>query len=208
MRILFQGDSITDVGRDRTNISSAGSGYPLLVKSELGMNFPGEHEFTNKGISGNRIVDLYARIKCDIINLKPDFMSILIGVNDVWHDNLENPNGVDSEKFYKIYDMLIEEVKEALPNIKIMILAPFVLKGIATEPFWDKFSTEVPKRAEKAKLIAEKYNLKFVELQSKFDESVKKAPNEYWLYDGVHPTPMGHGIIKNEWLKAFLEMQK
>ena len=66
----------------------------------------------------------------------------------------------------------------------------------------------LPKRAEKAKLIAEKHNLKFVELQSKFDEAAKKAPNEYWLFDGVHPTPMGHGIIKNEWLKAFSEMQK
>lgn len=205
MKILFQGDSITDAGRIREDAANMGRGYPLLVKSELGFACPGEHEFVNKGISGNRIVDVYARIKCDIINLKPDFMSILIGVNDVWHDNSENPNGVDAEKFYKIYDMLIEEVKAALPDIKIVILAPFVLKGTATETFWDKFSTEVPKRAEKAELIAKKHNLKFVTLQDKFDEAAKKAPNDYWLFDGVHPTPMGHQIIKNEWLKAFEE---
>lgn len=205
MKILFQGDSITDVGRDKANIASTGWGYPLLVKAMLGCENPGEYEFVNKGISGNRIVDLYARIKCDIINLKPDFMSILIGVNDVWHENHESPNGVDNEKFFKIYDMLIEEIKEALPNIKIMILEPFVLSGTATDPFWDKFSTEVPKRAEKAKLIAQKHNLKFVELQNKFDEAAKTAPNSYWLYDGVHPTAMGHEIIKKEWLKAFNE---
>ena len=84
MRILFQGDSITDVGRTRDNNDIAmGSGYPLLVKGALGLDNPGKMEFINRGISGNRIVDVYARIKRDIINLKPDVMSILIGVNDV-----------------------------------------------------------------------------------------------------------------------------
>ncbi len=205
MRILFQGDSITDAGRDKESMTCMGRGYPHLVKAELGFECPGEFEFINKGISGNRIVDVYARIKRDIINLKPDFMSILIGVNDVWHENMESPNGVDAEKFYKIYDMLIEEVKAALPDIKIVILAPFVLKGTATEPYWEAFSTEVPKRAEKSELIAKKHNLKFVTLQDKFDEAAKKAPNDYWLFDGVHPTPMGHELIKREWIKAFKE---
>ena len=206
MRILFQGDSITDAGRVYTNDENLGRGYPHLVEAELGFDFPGEHEFVNKGISGNRIVDVYARIKRDIINLKPDFMSLLIGVNDVWHENGDNPNGVDAEKFYKIYDMLIEEIKAALPNIKIVIMAPFVLKGTATEPYWEAFSKEVPKRAEKAKLIAEKYNLSFITLQDKFDEAAKKAPNEYWLFDGVHPTPKGHELIKREWIKKFNEI--
>jgi len=205
MRILFQGDSITDVGRSRENNIQIGWGYPLLVKAELGFEKPGEHEFLNRGISGNRIVDLYARIKSDIINLKPDFMSILIGVNDVWHELLESPNGVDAEKFFVIYDMLITEIKAALPNIKIMILEPFVLRAGSTEEHWDTFSTEVLKRAEKAKLIAEKHNLKFIPLQNKFDELAKLAPNDYWLTDGVHPSSMGHELIKNEWLKAFKE---
>ena len=100
MKILFQGDSITDAGRSRDNDQYIGTGYPLLVKSELGYKFPGKYEFINRGISGNRIVDLYARIKADIINIKPDVMSILIGVNDVWHEFGVNPNGVSSEKFF------------------------------------------------------------------------------------------------------------
>ena len=83
--ILFQGDSITDAGRNRENDAGTGTGYPTFVKGELGLSNPGEYEFINRGISGNRIVDLYARIKADIINLKPDYMSILIGVYDVWH---------------------------------------------------------------------------------------------------------------------------
>lgn len=205
MKILFQGDSITDAGRIYDDIASMGTGYPLLVKSELGYEDP-MLEFVNKGISGNRIVDLYARIKADIINIKPDYMSILIGVNDVWHELFGN--GVCAEKFYKIYDMLIEEIKAELPNTTIVIFGPYVLKGSATEEYWDMFYTEVPKRAKKAELIAEKYGLKYVSLQDKFDEAAKKAPNDYWLFDGVHPTPMGHQIIKNEWIKAFKELNK
>ncbi|MBE6674104.1 MAG: lysophospholipase [Ruminococcaceae bacterium] len=203
MKILFQGDSITDADRSRTENHILGRGYPLLVEAALGLEEPGKHEFINKGISGNRVVDVYARIKCDIINLKPDVMSILIGVNDVWHELGESPNGVDADKFFKIYSMLIEEIKEALPSIKIMILEPFVLKACSTEEHWDFFSTEVKKRGDVAKKIAEKYGLPFIPLQNGFDELAKKAPNEYWLGDGVHPTAKGHEFIKNEWLKAY-----
>ncbi|MBR3943270.1 MAG: SGNH/GDSL hydrolase family protein [Clostridia bacterium] len=207
MRILFQGDSITDAGWNRDNDQFLGTGYPRLVEAALGFEEPGQHTFINRGISGNRIVDLYARIKRDIINLKPDVMSILIGINDVWHEFSESPNGVDAEKFYKIYDMLIEEIKAALPDIKIMILEPFVLKARATEDEtgekWPQFYGETLLRAEKAKKIAEKHNLPFIPLQDKFDEAAKKAPADYWLFDGVHPTAKGHELIKTEWLKAY-----
>ena len=203
MRILFQGDSITDAGRNRSDLYSTGGGYPTLVKATLGYENPLAYEFINKGISGNRIVDIYARIKTDIINLKPDVMSILVGVNDVWHEYGSSPNGVDADKYYKIYSMLIEEVKAALPNIKIMILEPFVLRAKATDENWEGFSTEVPKRAAMAKKIAENYGLPFVPLQKGFDELCKKAPADYWLADGVHPTKMGHEYIKNCWIEVF-----
>lgn len=207
-RILFQGDSITDCGRNREQFAHMGDGYPLLVKAELGFEYPNEYEFLNRGISGNRIVDVYARIKADIINLKPDYMSILIGVNDVWHE-INWQNGVDAEKYEKIYSMLIEEIKEALPDLKIVILEPFCLEGPATENTeekpdkWKTFRSEVEKRAEKARKVADKYGLPFITLQDKFDEATKKAENTYWLRDGVHPTTMGHELIKREWLKTF-----
>lgn len=203
MRILFQGDSITDCGRDYNNDAQLGRGYAHLVASSLGFSEPGAHTFINKGISGNRIVDLYARIKRDIINYQPDVMSILIGVNDVWHELGESPNGVDADKFFKIYSMLIEEIKEALPSIKIMILEPFVLEACSTEANWEYFNIETKKRAEMAKKIAEKYSLPFIPLQDGFDALAKKAENSYWLGDGVHPTGAGHEYIKNEWLKSY-----
>lgn len=210
-KILFQGDSITDCERDRNNIDGIGMGYPLLVKAELGLDKPGAYQIYNKGISGNRIVDLYARIRSDIINLAPDYISILIGVNDVWHE-FGNQNGVDAEKFEKIYCMLLDEIFSALPNVKIMIMEPFCLRAASTENTeeypdkWNTFSHEVKLRAEKARMVAEKYNLPFVELQSKFDEASKKAENSYWLSDGVHPTSMGHELIKRAWLETYKSM--
>lgn len=210
-RILFQGDSITDCGRVRADDRHVGTGYPLLVKAHSGFENPGEYEFYNRGISGNRIVDLYARIKADIINLAPNYISILIGVNDVWHE-FGGRNGVDADKFEKIYCMLIEEIKEALPNVKIIIMEPFCLKGIATENTdeepnkWDMFNAEVRKRAEKAKKVAEKYGLTYVELQNLLDHAAETTEGSYWLRDGVHPTEMGHELLRREWMKAFEKM--
>lgn len=202
MNILFQGDSITDSGRARDNNVDVGRGYPLLVKASLGFETPGKYKFFNRGISGNRIVDLYARIKNDIINLNPDVMSILIGVNDVWHE-FSKQNGVCADKYFKIYDMLIDEVKTVLPDIKIMIMEPFVLKGPATEENWEVFDAEVKKRAAMAKKISEKHNLTYIKLQNGLDKLSKDMETTYWLADGVHPTAFGHEYIKQEWIKSF-----
>ena len=211
--ILFQGDSITDCGRNREDRTSTGVGYAHMVTGQLGCEYPGEYEFINKGISGNRIVDVYARIKADIVNLKPDYMSLLIGVNDVWHELGGHHNGISAEKFEKLYDMLLGEIMEELPNIKIMLIEPFVLEAGATtateeEPGrWDYFREEVPKRAAAARRIAEKYHIPCIALQEIFDDACKQAPADYWLRDGVHPTPMGHWLIKNEWIKVFRNLR-
>ena len=210
--ILFQGDSITDAQRSRESDLNTGMGYATLVKGVLQMDFPNQYDIYNRGISGDRIVDIYSRIKLHIINFKPDVVSILVGVNDVYHE-LIHQNGIDADKYFKIYSMMIEEIKEALPNVKIMILEPFVLEGPATKDTeghpdkWNYFDVEVKKRAQKAKAVAEKYNLPFVPLQDKFDEAAKLASNEYWIYDGIHPTTAGHELIKREWLKCFYELK-
>ena len=195
--ILFQGDSITDCGRGE----GLGIGYPLLVTAKLGFENPNEYNFINRGISGNRIVDVYARIKKDIINLKPDYMSILIGVNDVWHEFSEK-NGVSAERYEKVYNMLIEDIFAELPDVKIFILEPFVLKGAGTEENWDRFRPEVELRAEAAKRVAQKHGLIFVPLQDKFDNAVENGDTAYWLSDGVHPTAAGHEIIKESLIEA------
>ena len=211
-RILFQGDSITDCGRDRNDFWGLGGGYANLVKASLGMDYPDEYEFINRGISGNRIVDLYARIKIDFINLQPDYASIFIGVNDTWHE-ISVQNGVETEKFEKIYTMLIDEIQAACPQTKLMIIAPYVLEGAATcniEEIPDRlarFQKDVAEKAAVAKKIAEKYNLPLIELQPAFDEACKLTPPTYWAGDGVHPTACGHELIKRLWIDTFKKMQ-
>ena len=210
--ILFQGDSITDSGRRNDWGHNMGFGYTTMVAGALGVTEPYTYRFINKGVSGNRIVDLYARIKKDMINLKPDYMSILIGVNDVWHE-IGEQNGVDADKFEMVYCLLIEELKAALPELKIMILEPFALAASVTDPAdkperYPLFRRETELRAQAAKRVAEKYGLTFVPLQEAFDRAEANAPERgRWLWDGVHPTAAGHTLIKEAWLKAFEGMK-
>lgn len=200
--IIFQGDSITDMDRHREFPFSYGRGYANIVASEMGYKYPNQYKFYNKGVSGNRITDLYARIKSDILNLNPDYLSILIGVNDVWHE-IEDKNGVDAIKFEKIYNMLLSEILSEKPDIKILLMEPYVLKYTATKSCWDEFKTEIEKRQKIVRKLAKKYKLPSVSLQDAFDIALTKADTGYWTQDGVHPTPAGNGLIANCWIDAF-----
>lgn len=203
-RILFQGDSITDVGRARNDPRNMGQGYPVMVAGELGLRFPGKYEFINRGISGDRIPDLVARFGKDFVHLKPDVISILVGVNDVWHEP-DVRNGVDERRFRNLYRMLLEDLFTALrePSPKIILMEPFFLPGSATEPMLEYFGEEIPLRAAAVRDLAKEFSLPFIPLQEKFNELTKLCPPSYWLMDGVHPTPAGHRMIAEEWMKVF-----
>lgn len=204
MKILFQGDSITDVGRntDRGSTISMGQGYPLLVDARLSVKYPQQFQFLNFGISGNRIVDIYSRIKADFWNHQPDVFSLLIGVNDVWHE-VGHHNGVDARRFENVYRMLIDDTLRELPNLKIIAMEPFVLPGTATTGLEDYFRTEVSARAEAVRRVAGEYQLIFLPLQKLLDDACALAPASYWLSDGVHPTPAGHQLIADAWIDTF-----
>lgn len=203
IKILFQGDSITDAGReDRGGGSSMGIGYPVMVAGDLGVREPGKYAFQNLGVGGNKVVDLYARLNRDFIRREPDVVSILIGVNDVWHytDN----NEVEADRFEKMYRILIEDLKAKLPEVKIMILGCFVLDGHFTHDNFEYFQKEVPLRAAAASKIAAEFGLPFVDLQARFDAAMERYPvSSHWLKDGVHPAPAGHRLIADAWLEAF-----
>lgn len=212
--VLFYGDSITDALRNRNGDDNyRGSGYATMVSGVLGAAEPYTYSFINRGIAGNRITDLYARIRVDAINLNPDYMSILVGINGIWHECASH-DGVSAEKYEMIYNLLINELKDALPDLKIMILEPFVLHGRNTcnteerPDRWEYFQKETALRAAAAKRIAEKHNLVFVPLQEKFTKAEATAPDEgYWLYDGVHPSAAGHELIKQAWLEGFKKLK-
>lgn len=203
-KILLQGDSITDADRDKLREHTLGTGYAAMLGGELMCKNPTKYSVCNRGVSGNRVVDLYARWKKDCLNLTPDYLSILIGVNDVWHE-ISDQNGVEVSQYEKIYDMLLEETKAALPKCNIMLLEPFVMCCGEIKNHWTYFNQEVKKRAQVTEKLAKKHGAVFVPLQSVFDDAITKTPVEWWTTDGVHPTPAGHNLIAQQWLKAFSE---
>ena len=204
MKILFFGDSITDAGRDResdVSETALGCGYVKYAAQELTAG--GENEVINRGISGHRVVDLYARIKVDCWNLKPDVLSILIGVNDVWHE-LYHQNGVEIDRFEKVYRMLLEDTKKVLPDTKIILCEPFVLQGAATMEKDDEF-LDVYNYAKLVKRLAEEYGCEFLPLQDKLTAAAETSQASDYLSDGVHPAEKGAMLIADEWVKLFRE---
>lgn len=202
MRVLFQGDSITDCGRHREAVDpnvGLGAGYAMLSAGSLLADHAEKNiQVFNRGISGNRVVDLYARWKIDALNLKPDVLSILIGVNDTWHAFGSN-NGVGVERYGRIYHEILTWTKQALPNIKVVLLEPFVLEFGAVAEEWLE---EIDDRRRIVTDLAKEFDTAFVPTQSILNDALKKAEPGYWLTDGVHPTLAGHQLICNEWLKA------
>ena len=155
------------------------------------------------GSQQNRIVDLYARVKKDVWNLKPDYLVILIGINDLWHE-IDGNNGVDLERFNKVYSMLIEDTLIRLPNLKIVLLEPFVLSGWATEAKFDKFK-EIYEYAKVVKDLCIKYNLDFIPLQEILNDAVKNDSVNSYLYDGIHTNSAGAYLIASEVVKTIIK---
>jgi len=203
--VLFQGDSITSARRYPEDMNFRGSGYATMASGYLGVEYPGEFTFINMGVGGDRITDLIARMKCDAINLAPDYMSILIGINDAFLDVTQN-NGVSAERFETFYSLYVEDIKKALPNVRMMLLEPYVLKGTMTTEIWDELRPETEKRAAITRKIAEKNELVFVPLMETFDKAAASLSEEYWSFDGIHPTVSGHELIKRAWLEGFQKL--
>ncbi len=209
IKIVMLGDSITDMGRNRelTGAHSYGNGYPFFVEGVLNSEQPKVHTVYNKGISGNRIVDVYARVKIDCWNLQPDLISCLIGINDIWHEIGSGKNGVELDRFIRFYEMLVDDTRKVLPDVRFMLLEPFVLEGICTREEMARFS-EIREYAKAIKEMAARKNCAFVPLQAQFDELAEKYGAEHWLSDGVHPNVAGSKVIADAWLKAFAEIEK
>lgn len=206
-KFLFFGDSITDAGRNRDldlHQSSYGYGYVRSLVGTLHKE-SAKHTIYNRGYSGARIVDIYARIKADVWNMSPDVLTILIGTNDVWHD-IKN-NGVEIDRYENIYRIMIKETLERLPNVKIVLIEPFFLHGSATTENYEHFS-QLKDYAKVVEKLANEFNLPLVKVQDKFDELAKLNGNEFYLYDGVHPNIAGADVIADEWYKVYCQKVK
>ncbi|MGN8229655.1 SGNH/GDSL hydrolase family protein [Paenibacillus polymyxa] len=201
-RILFQGDSITDGGRGRNEDANhwLGQSYVYLIAGALGSRLTTtQPEFVNRGISGDRVSDLYARWNEDMFSLKPDLLSILIGVNDAWRIVEQEPSGV-TDRFERAYRHLLEETREVMPDIGLVLCEPFILKTGATEARWDIWQEKITGYQRIVRQLADEFGAIFVPLQSMLNEAATQADASYWLHDGVHPTAVGHQLIADQWI--------
>lgn len=202
--VVFQGDSITDCGRGKGEDQdhSYGQGYPCFIAARLGYELAERRPiFYNRGISGNRVSDLYARWNEDAIYLKPDVLSILIGVNDAWRIMNKLPAGA-ADRFEEAYRNLLDTTKQHIPDAGLVICEPFILNTGAGADKWDEWKELLGRYQVITRQLAEEYSAIFVPLQQPFNEASARSSAAYWLRDGVHPTAAGHELIAREWLKA------
>ncbi|SHE73877.1 Tat (twin-arginine translocation) pathway signal sequence [Mariniphaga anaerophila] len=203
--VLFQGDSITDAGREKekelpNTARSFGFGYAFLAASELLNELAGlDLKIYNRGISGNKVYQLADRWQKDCFDLKPDVLSILIGVNDYWHMRNGKYDGT-IEVYENDFRALLQRTLKELPNVKLVICQPFyVLNTSAVDETWVE---PMKKYQAVAKKLADEFNTIWVPFQDVFDEAIKYAPETYWTGDGVHPSMAGAQLMAEAWLRA------
>lgn len=201
--ILFQGDSITDCGR-RLGNNPLGNGYANKVVELYSILYP-DHKvrFVNRGISGNRVRDLLSRYEEDFKEVKPDFISILIGINDTWrrYDRNDETTAAEYERDYRI---LLEKIKKDLPDCKIMIIEPFLLNSVPDRPTW---RVDLDPKIQVARTLAAEFADYYLPLDGIFAKAnVEGDSLKALAEDGVHPTELGHGVIAKSYLKILKDL--
>jgi lysophospholipase L1-like esterase len=196
--VLFQGDSVTDTGRDRADITSLGYGYAMMAAAWFAATHPEQMvSFINKGVGGDRTCDLKARWEEDCIKLRPTVVSILIGINDCWRRYDQNdPTPV--EEFESNYRFLLTRLRETGVT-KIILAEPFVLPVSAERRSWRE---DLDPKIAVVRALAREYQTLLLPLDGIFNKMATRRPPEFWAPDGVHPSPAGHALIAKEWLRT------
>ena len=196
-RLLFQGDSITDGNRGRSADPNhiLGHGFVFIIAAKYGAAFPeAKLDFVNRGVSGNTVRDLEHRWQPDVLDLKPDLLSILIGVND-------DSQNLPFDEYEEVYDKLIRQARAANPKLKLVLCAPFVKPT-------GKVKEGIQKRQAIVARLAQKHSAALVRFQPIFEAAAKCAPADYWIWDQVHPTYSGHQLMADEWERVVRDFWK
>lgn len=201
---LFQGDSITDGNRGRTADPNhiMGHGYAFSIASRIAADFA-ESNFTffNRGISGNKIPDLQLRWQKDTLDLKPDVLSLLVGINDVGAVVNQSENAQTIEQFESGYRDLLQQVRSSNKDVLFVLGLPFVYEGGRVKDKFEIWKAETEKRKAIVVKLAREFNAIVVNYPSVFEKAFKRKSVEYWIWDGVHPTIAGHELMAREWIK-------
>ena len=205
--ILFQGDSITDAHRDKKKFAAKandpralGDGYPFLIAGELLRDYPNKGlQIFNRGISGHKVPDLQKRWKKDCLDMKPTVLSILVGVNDIWHKMNGRYDGTVDD-YRTGFTELLESTKKGLPEIKLVICEPFALRCGAVKDSW---YPEFDERRKVAAEVSTAAGAVWVPFQTMFDTAIAAGTDpKIWAADGVHPTMAGHTLMAETWRKV------
>jgi len=196
--VLFQGDSITDAGRDRRVADSLGAGYAMMTAGWFMASHPSMCvRFMNLGVSGDRVKDLQARWQADCLGLRPTVVSILVGINDVWR-RYDSGDPTPVEAFRAGYRDLLTRTR-AGPDARIVLLEPFLLHA---KPGQERWREDLDPKIEAVRGLAAETGAMLVPLDRLFAEACRHQPPAFWAADGVHPTPAGHALIARAWLEA------
>ena len=196
--VLFQGDSITDAKRDRS-IDSLGTGYVYIAASLFSALYPEKQvRFMNRGISGNRVVDLQDRWEEDCLNLQPDVLSIMIGINDCWRRYDRNLH-TTTDSYLQGYRRLLERVRENLSATKLVLLEPFLVPAL---PEQKESREDLDPKIQAVRELAREFGAVYVPLDGLFAAACTRREPGFWAPDGVHPSPAGHALIARAWLEA------
>ncbi|MEG2088344.1 MAG: SGNH/GDSL hydrolase family protein [Angelakisella sp.] len=197
--VLFQGDSVTDCSRSRTDLSDLSAGYPGKIATSYNTLFAENNiKFINRGVSGNRTIDLLTRYEEDFKAIRPDFVSILIGINDTWR-RYDSNDETTAEQYEKNYEELLLRLKKDLPHTKIMMIEPFVMQVQPGQRAWRE---DLDPKIHAGRRLANRFADYYLPMDGIFAGLQTKgfAPN-LLAADGVHPTSMGHAVIANAYLK-------
>lgn len=199
-RLLFIGDSITDVGRKRTDDADLGAGFPKILAEKLTEKYP-DHDLMilNRGISGDQVIDLKKRWQEDCLALKPDLVTILVGINDVGFvvDRELIPTEEELAQFEANYRSLLEALRTET-DAKIVLMEPFVLPYPADRADW---RNQLDPRIHIVRRLAQEFNTLLVPLDGLLNtKGITSSFEEYTGDDGVHPTELGHQVIADAWL--------
>ena len=202
-RLVFIGDSITDMkwGRnERDRNHYLGHSFVFLLAARLGAEMPeAKLEFFNRGNSGNKVSDLSLRWQRDVIDLRPDLLTILIGANDVGIGFRHPQKKVSPESFQKDYRRLLEACTKANPQLKLVLMDSFVLPAERLENH-AAWRAEMDGLRNRVKQLAAEFGAVHVKLQDVFDAAAAACSAEQWIWDGIHPLPQGHELIARHWL--------